>query len=260
MLLAGLFLGKVATLGTPVLPVQELPFGAVMGVFVAMAVLGSMDLVLRRTLQSSPDHTRIAFGGGAILLGTVTAFAIGLMLVLGGSLFAPNEPIMTIVSTLAPTGQAIISGLLVAWFASIVDSYVAASSDAIAETAPKELTESRRQGAVVAIVIAAIVVSVFVPPVTYLFVLAAMVAAAGLGCLLAAATRTGFSTLALAVGIIAAGVVAAMAGFDQTMNIGPWTAVALLVGVLAAYLTAVAQGRLDSGSDADRSESLDQQV
>jgi hypothetical protein len=242
-LIGGLFLGTFGSLAAPALPTVAVDIPVVAGVFVAVVLLGAMDTVIRRTLSDPATRKRSVIGGGALLLGSIAALTLGIMLVFGGSIYAPNEPILTAMSALGPIGLAILSGLWVALLAATTDSYLAAAADDFSTGASKQ-PEPLRQRLVLGLGAVAIVVSIFTPPITVIFVVAAIIAAAGVGGVLAARSGVAFPPIALVIGVATSLVVAIAAGLQETLSFGSWTALALILGLAASYLTAVGFARI----------------
>jgi|GEM_PF-885137 len=240
--IAGIVLGKIASLGTPALPTQGYSVGVIVSVFVVVFAVGACDAVLLRSLRSSSQPVRSAIGGGALILGTVVALGLGLLLFFGGSFFAPAEPVFTVISGLGPIGLAIVSGLFVMLLASTTDTYLAATGDAIADAfaGPNgQAHDSLRSKSVIVVGVLAIVVALFAPDITALFALAAILSAAGLGVVLV--HRSGNQApppLSLVIGVTAGLVVAVIAGLTQTLCFGPWTSLAVALSFAIAYFAA----------------------
>ena len=240
VLLAGLFLGSLASLVDAALPSQGYSLGHIGGVWIALAALGAVDLVLIRSFAQarSSQAPRRAIGGGLLAVGTVVALGAGLLLFFGGSFYAPSEQLFTLFTTLGAAGLAVVCGLAAMLLASTTDSYLAAAADCVADLTKASDHERVRGIAVAVLALLAVVVAAFAPPISALLVAGALISAAVIGAaLVGSAAKDSLRVFAAMLGVLTGLVVAFIAGLAPTFAFGDWSWLAILLSAVAAYAT-----------------------
>ena len=240
VLVAGLFLGSLGSLVDVALPSQGYSIGHIIGVLLALAALGAVDLVLIRSFAEAKraDAPRRAIGGGLLAVGTVVALGAGLLLFFGGSFFAPSEQLFTLFTTMGAVGLAVLCGLAAMLLASTTDSYLAAAGDCVADLTKAQDHERVREFAVAILAILAVVVAAFAPPISTLLVMGAILSAAVLGvALVAAPVGDGLRVFAVLLGVLSGFVVAFIAGLGETFAFGDWSGLAIAFAAVVGIAT-----------------------